>query len=385
VVVLSMTTKGRHFFDSTLGAVKAQNLRYVFQQLLCYWVWLKKDFYWKAGDVQAKEAARTAIQTMLAQLVQLWPREQGQGWQTAKHHEQIHVPDDIDSLGAHQNYHTGPSEHHHIDNIKKLAKMTQRRKSVLDWQIANRRADSYILDLAFNAMSTSSPSAMSPNPPNAVDGMSRCAAKGRFELHRAQGNINATFRWTSATDAGVIHPILRDYVIRYFSRYHMYNLDQLSLPFFTEYQRQGEVFRAHPNYRNAIGPWYDWVMFRWRRAARPSKRNRSQHVVDVSHMDQSAEKDEFDYAPAKVLGFVEWDNEISCIICPCKATYTKSSVFTTQWELEFWDAKKRNPMISMVSVDSIVRHCLMIPQDGPTGNIYHEVWERHLWADEFHK
>ena len=78
---------------------------------------------------------------MLSQLVALWPQECGQGWQTAKHHEQMHVPDDIEAYGAHQNYHTGPSEHNHIDNIKKMAKITQNRKSVSDWQIANRRAD----------------------------------------------------------------------------------------------------------------------------------------------------------------------------------------------------------------------------------------------------
>jgi hypothetical protein len=75
-----------------------------------------------AGDVVARtEAARMAIWTiLLAELVLLWPRESGNGWQTAKeHHEQIHVLDDIDSLlGAHQNYHTGPLEHNHIDNIK---------------------------------------------------------------------------------------------------------------------------------------------------------------------------------------------------------------------------------------------------------------------------
>jgi hypothetical protein len=49
-------------------------------------------------------------------------------------------------------YHSGSSEHNHIENFKKMAKMTQKRKSVLDWQIASRRADSYILDLAFNLM-----------------------------------------------------------------------------------------------------------------------------------------------------------------------------------------------------------------------------------------
>jgi hypothetical protein len=79
---------------------------------------LKKDLYWTAGDVVAKEAARMAIWTMLAEWVLLWLHESGNGWQTVKHHKQNHVPDDIDSLGTHQNYHTGPLEHNHIDNIK---------------------------------------------------------------------------------------------------------------------------------------------------------------------------------------------------------------------------------------------------------------------------
>jgi hypothetical protein len=385
VVVLSLTSKGNHFFNVTLGPLKAQQMRYVFQQLLCYWMWLKKDFYWKAGDTIAKEAARTAIQTMLAQLVALWPRDRGQGWQTAKHHEQIHVPDDIDSLGAHQNYHTGSSEHNHIDNIKKPAKMTQGRKSVLDWQIANRRADAYILDLAYDAMKTKVPGFESKVDPGVQNGLSRLASKGIFELQRHPDRIDVNFGWTSESDPGRIPREISDYITLYFSRYHMLDSDTLQLPFFTEYKRQGEVFRAHPNYRQAIGPWFDWAMFRWDKEERQSRRNRSTHAVDVAHMDAGATDGEYDYAPAKLMGFVEIENEIMCIVRPCSTNYTKSSVFTTQWELAFWDRKKREPMICLVSVDAIVRHCLMIPRDGPESNVYHEVWERKLWADEFHK
>jgi hypothetical protein len=384
VVVLSMTTKGRNFFDEALGALKAQKMRYVFQQLLSYWVWLKKDLYWKAGDVLAKEAAKMAIRTMLAELVLLWPRESGNGWQTAKHHEQIHVPDDIDSLGAHQNYHTGPSEHNHIDNIKRLAKMTQNRKSVLDWQIANRRADSYILDLAYNAMNANALLTTNDNG-YLPDGISPLGAKGRFVLLRNADNLSSSFQWTSQTDVGDLRPELTEYVLRYFTRYHMEEVNELTIPFFTEYRRQGQVFRAHPNYRQAIGPWFDWVLFRWRKEERRGRRNRTSHDVDVAHMELEADRDEYDYAPAKLLGFVQHGDDISCIVRTCDVTYEKSSVFTTQWELAFWDAQKRNPMISLVSVDSIVRHCLMIPRDGPKSTVFHEVWERKLWADEFHK
>jgi hypothetical protein len=385
VVLLSLTTKGSNFFNIALGPLKAQKMRYVFQQLLSYWVWLKKDLFWVAGDVEAKESARTAIRTMLAELVLLWPRESGNGWQTAKHHEQIHVPDDIDSLGAHQNYHTGPSEHNHIDNIKRLAKMTQGRKSVLDWQIANRRAESYILDLAYNAMNTKAPTAVSVNRDDAEDGISRLGAKGEFVITRHENEFSATFEWTSRTDVGGIRTELSDYVLSYFTRYHMDDTDVLKIPFFTEYKRQGQIFRAHPNYRKTIGPWFDWVVFRWRREQRRCRRNRTEHAVDVAHMEPDQEAEEYDYAPAKLLGFVQVGNDISCIVRPCAVTYQKSSVFSTEWELEFWDRQKLNPMITLVTVDAIVRHCLMIPQDGPNSTIYHEVWERNLWADEFHK
>jgi hypothetical protein len=385
VVVLSMTTKGGHFFNVAIGAHKTQKMRYVFQQLLCYWVWLKKDFYWKAGDKKAKQAAKTAIQTMLSQLVQLWPRDRGNGWQTAKHHEQIHVPDDIDSLGAHQNIHTGPSEHNHIENVKKMAKMTQGRKSVMDWQIANRRADSYIFDLAYNAMRSKKPQAPQGEDHALLDGISSQSSKGAFLLTRSNNRVEASFQWTSATFAGRIPEQLSDYVRHYFSRYYMDEIDSLEIPFFTEYRRQGQVFRAHPNYRDSIGAWNDWVMFCWRKEQRPRRRNRSNHAVDVSHCDRDKDLDEFDYSPGKLLGFLKVDNQISCVVRPCVVTYTKSSVFTTKWELAYWDQKKKkNPMISLVSVDAIVRHCLMIPQDGPQGDIFHEVWERKLWADEFH-
>jgi hypothetical protein len=386
VVILSLTDKGAAFFDKILGSDKANKMRYVFQQMLCYWVWLKKEFYWKIGDTVAKEAARTAIQTMLSQLVELWPRERGQGWQTAKHHEQMHVPDDIDAYGAHRNYHTGPSEHNHIENIKKMAKMTQKRKSVLDWQIANRRADSYILDLAYNLMLPSVPTTPPIDENELIHGISHRGAKGTFHLRRENNRIFVSFQWTSATDVGPLPHYLTEYVVQYFSTHHMGDQADLKIPFFTEYKRNGETFRAHHNYHyGGNGKWYDWVMFRWRKEQRAGKRNRSVHAVDVAHMDSIAGSGRYDYAPAKILGFVKIDDAIFCIVRPCTVVHTKSSVFTTKWTLAFWDKGRRNPMFSLVSVDAIVRHCLMIPAHGDNSVDFHEVYARSLWANEFHE
>jgi hypothetical protein len=182
----------------------------------------------------AKEADRMAIQTMPAQLVDLWLHYCGQGKQSAKHHEQIHVLDDIDSLGAQHNYHTGLAEHNHIDNIKKLAKMAQRWKLVLDWQIANCHADSYILDLTYNAMNTNTP-ILSPtvdSGPN--NGMLGLGSKGRFVFQHNQDHIDAYIELKPATDAGVIPHELSDYITQYCLRYHMEDMDDLTLPSFTE-------------------------------------------------------------------------------------------------------------------------------------------------------
>jgi hypothetical protein len=50
-------------------------------------------------------------------------------------------------------------------------KNDQGQKSVLDWQIANRRAKSYILDLAYNAMNANAPLTSADNGGNAMHRM----------------------------------------------------------------------------------------------------------------------------------------------------------------------------------------------------------------------
>ena len=63
-----------------------------------------------------------SIRKLLSDLMKLWPRDKKQGWETAKFHEQLHVPDDIECNGAPHNTHYGPMEHNHIEFVKNLAK-----------------------------------------------------------------------------------------------------------------------------------------------------------------------------------------------------------------------------------------------------------------------
>jgi hypothetical protein len=58
---------------------------YVFQQILCYWTWLKQDTFWMVGD----------------ELQSLWPWCDGLEWNLTKLHKQFHVPLDIHRNGVH--------------------------------------------------------------------------------------------------------------------------------------------------------------------------------------------------------------------------------------------------------------------------------------------
>jgi hypothetical protein len=113
---------------------------------------------------------------MLRDLQQLWPRQSaGQGWEKPKAHEQVHVLDDIKRNGAIQNYHTGPTEHNHIFHVKRLARATQRRRETLNQQIANRASKSYVIDYAYQRMTTGSASVC---PIISADGESVQSSKG---------------------------------------------------------------------------------------------------------------------------------------------------------------------------------------------------------------
>jgi len=126
IVLVALTLEGEEFFTKNLkgGSRTWKRMLYCFQQILCYWAWLKKDTYWMVNDIAACKAATTSIKIMMRQIQNLWPREKGVGWNITKLHEQFHVPEDIHRHGNPHNVHTGPQEHNHIP-IKKAAQHRQ--------------------------------------------------------------------------------------------------------------------------------------------------------------------------------------------------------------------------------------------------------------------
>jgi hypothetical protein len=79
---VASTKEGEIFFTSVLegGAATWRKMMYVFQQILCYWTWLKQDHFWRADDMDACNQATASIKIMMRQLQSLWPRNKGLEW-----------------------------------------------------------------------------------------------------------------------------------------------------------------------------------------------------------------------------------------------------------------------------------------------------------------
>ena len=332
--------------------------------LLSYWVWLKRDTYWPIENRNAKEAARTSIRVMLQNLIQLWPRVKGQGWEKAKIHEQLHVPDDIHRNGAPQGSHTGPTEHNHIRLVKRPAKGTQQRAEVFDRQLGQRVSDSYIVDMAYQRMTTTLDSTL-PTLEPVDDTVEKLSDQGSKEWADIIFETNKPAKLRLDPKSKRHHHFSTDMIEFLQGHYGAFppiseTLEPPAVRLGTECKRAGTIFRGHANYRQD-GPWYDWVMLRW---ARENNVNYSTPPeCHASFGDDETVASDHLYAPGQILGFVESPGNpgVSVVVSVCDFSHTRGSVFSTKWKRSYVyiTGKPKQPHICLVDVNAIVRHCLM--------------------------
>lgn len=395
IVVVSLTDDGKELLEVEftpskgerhVGIKRLNDMRYVFSMLLCYWSWLKQDTFWKIGDRHAKQRAEWSIRKMLSELIALWPREKGNGWFTPKIHEQGHVPDDIETRGSPRNSYSGVVENAHLI-VKAQALRTQKNRSLLDIQIGTRSAEAHIINYAYERICVAS------DPPgDATDpGTGPRGSRGRVSIRRGTGRRpQVSFAWKPGGCTGPPPPSLALDAIREYDRHFFCPGSDPNLVVtrnvFTEYLRDGITFRAHPLYRSEQA-WHDWVMFRYEKSDNDKARNKTyreeSHTDAVFAGDDPATSDDHHYAPGKILAFVEADNgQLLAVVLCCAFKHVRSSVFTTHWKVEYVDAATTRPMVLLLDVNAIVRHCCMVPENSEAHG-YHEIWDKDRWAREF--
>ena len=383
IVVISLQSEGKEFFIEVLGDVKIVNdMRECFQMILCYWIWLKKDTYWCRNDRESLLAAKMAIRKMLSKIVSLWPRTEGQGWHLAKFHEQLHVPDDILYNGAPSGSHSGPLEHNHIRMVKKPSQRTQKRRKVLDMQLAQRNYESYIIQRALQYMQPvvdqHKAYLKTEGENKQTDGPTQMASKGRLKIKIQNNNrvafyTNQNLRLSNET----LDYIVNGYCVDL-------ELNKCSIDYWSEHIKDGTLYRAHTDYRKQ-GPWYDWVMIKWEPDGKTIQTKQKRTECNIDYQDRKADKKQFLYCPGQILAFVSPpEGGYHAIVKCCDYNFNRSSVFSTLWKQAYVyptrNSKKK--YIYHVEVQAIVRPALMIPMN-ENEDEYQEIWQRQLWGKEF--
>ena len=399
IVVIALQEEGSDFFSGIFGGStrKLNDMRECFQMMLCYWMWLKKDSYWIRGHKEDLDKALHAIRTMLTRIVALWPRTQGQGWNLAKFHEQLHVPDDINQNGSPCGSHSGPLEHNHIQMVKKPSDRTQKRRKVLDWQLATRNYESNLITNALQYMNAESYDNEIVHP---CDGPSENGSKGWLRIRNINGTKQALY---TQPKKGILY--IDEQCVKYIvDSYCQLEINEsMDLFYFSEYRKDGQIYRAHTDYRQQ-GPWHDWVMVRWEAETGSFQPDEQVKLCHVNYLDEDISESDFEvtdeeekdtgepkkflYCPGQILCFVSPEPGVyHAILKSCDYRFQKCSVFTTLWKQAYEIPNPRRndkkPYIGFIDVDSIVRHVLMIPVDS-SGETYQEIWNKTFWAAEFH-
>ena len=284
----------------------------------------------------------------MERLKNLLPRQLGNGWDTCKFHEQLHVIENIMLFGAHVHVHTGPSEHNHIENAKKPAKWTQMRRQTFDLQLANRVVDKYILSHAMALMfpevyNNDDEPVPTDQSMDIVTKLGYHASKYSIDvILQASGEVEASLNLkgelqkpecTKMFDNDLLATIVNHFIEEIEGDILR---DGITIHGCTEVIRENTTFRAHPSFLNN-GPWYDYVMVAWEQNLEDDETNsvRDQLEEHIFNKDTNTITSST-LCPAELVTFV-WinENKIYAVIHSCHEQNSRNSVITYCWCREY--------------------------------------------------
>ena len=334
---------------------------------------------------KAESLIRLKVREMLGMISVRLPRETGNAWRLQKFHEMLHLASDMSRFGSPQNYDAGPGESSLRVWAKKPAMTSQKKGAVrFAGQVATRLYES----ACFQKMerSEAEPTALAatetpmwpdsiedegvspdhydddisrdsdnepvPNP-DLPDVSSQLTGKPKFEVSIGVATGSAGSAWLGKRKQKrlvELHPVVLQYLQNLIE--DSTNATQ-RISGYTEYKRDGVLFRAHPNYQST-GMWYDWVMISWtqedndatvepsclRRAKKP--KIQEDHLTFPYQSPYVSKSSTTTFIPAKIIAFVTIDNDPDNIFALVHSCNTKSADdfrqdtrLTEEWTLEY--------------------------------------------------
>ena len=176
---------------------------------------------------------------MLNKIKSIWPREEGQNWNTPKFHETRHTVDDLIQNGAPAGTNSRPKEDHLIKTVKRPSERTQKRGECFDFQLGKRNYESYILYTGIQYMETINPEFTlqceeAPTDPklSASNGILKFKIENDTEMsYYAKG--------TMKVNKEMLQFLLNDYAP---VQEAFLTNNHIQLDYFSEYKRNNEVF-----------------------------------------------------------------------------------------------------------------------------------------------
>lgn len=398
LIIASLQLEGQTIFleEGKISDSQFVDILYVFEMMVCYRAWLKLDKYWKRDDIEAFMSAQQLIEKLLQSIIKLMPRSTGQSWYISKIHEQLHVAENIKYFGAHQNVHTGPQEHNHIENTKKPSKLVQRRKSTLDLQLAIRLSEKWLINSAFQKVNNVNDD-MPPKVTSITETSDFCIGSlgSKYIFTLTESNSNVTVEFDHHTHAKNITPITNavlECIIDHFGT----DIYGKQLYGFTEMKNGNNIYCADVNYCNK-GNWKDNVMVAW-------ESNKKQKRSDNTTNDEMSQKDtDTIYVPCTILSMfqIKDKEQLYCVVHSCHYQSDKLSVLSSIWMKEYQDLPVarfkeyktmqpafplvgKKPIYCIIEAESVVKHCLLIPYHAEScySLLIKDVVK---WAEEFHQ
>lgn len=231
----------------------------LFELCICWRKWLQRENIPKAE----LEHSVVAHQKLMSIILKCAPRIDGNEWKIIKFHMVSHIVLSMSDFGVPLNFDTSAPESNHKYNVKKPANHTQSRASCLEIQTASRYYENMVMQYAAQVLL---PSINTNKDKSNNKKLGKNIMSGsKFQLIGSSNSIEESnvdsvhLNWEAKDVKSTFH---RKYV-SWLGKHLLKSIGPyIPIDGCTEYNRNGLIFRAHPNYRST-GGWFDWALFKW--------------------------------------------------------------------------------------------------------------------------
>lgn len=327
------------------------------------------------------------------------PRTKGMGLKLMKFHAILHLVEDILQFGVPTEVDTSSNEGHH-KVTKYAAILTQRCQETFHFQVATRHWEFMLIDLAMFEIEyemnvadyyvefedESGPDQRNPDDcaPNWVGRAPNNKTGGaKLEVYKDAETGQRCWQLISSSKFNSNLKINTSFIK------FLYNLQKLvrpylnkdSLDIFTEHTRDGQKFRAAPNFRGK-GPWRDWAIIDWG----PGWGRIPGHIwafVDLAELNSDRPNLQYGgvtvkpgvYAVVESASYDESDDDDEAeegLLRPILKEVMLDD-----------EGKVARRMFYLADTEAIAEPCCVVPDIGGLQNRFFHVRPRREWTDLF--